>query len=389
MVKMLIIEDEPQLLQNLASFLDSFGDEFEVLTASSGEDGMGILENEEGINLVLTDVRLPGIDGIEIVGRVSQLYPEMTIVVMTAFGSAELRTAALQEGALKYIEKPIDLDELAVTLHDAHERPRGRSKSVAGLDILDVAQFISISGESKVIQFRTEAGQGKLAFDQGVMTHCSTADCQGTDAFFTMSLWGEGTFWEVFDADLKSFPENLNIPTRELLEEAISLLGEIESPTQPFAVSAALAAVGNKENGHTSNSNKENTIMAIKDHLTDFESIEGFQGAAVFTAQGEMLDGIAKGKLDIKTIGMFANNALLNSQKATDQMGVGRGNLMQIRAPQAVVMMRCLNEATDFAASKEGKVHFHTVVVMDPEGNTAMASMILDKCVGKIVEELR
>ena len=129
--------------------------------------------------------------------------------------------------------------------------------------------------------------------------------------------------------------------------------------------------------------------MAVKDHLNDFQTIEGFRGAAVFTAQGEMIEGLAQGKVDIKTIGMFANNALLNAQKATDQMGVGRGNLMQIRAPQAVVLMRCLNEATDFAATKEGKAHFHVVVVMDPEGNTGMASMMLDKAVGHIAEELR
>jgi hypothetical protein len=86
---------------------------------------------------------------------------------------------------------------------------------------------------------------------------------------------------------------------------------------------------------------------------------------------------------------MFANNALLNAQKATDQMGVGRGNLMQIRAPKAIVLMRCLNEATDFAATKEGKAHVHAVVVMEPEGNVGMATMILDKAIAKVADELR
>ena len=129
--------------------------------------------------------------------------------------------------------------------------------------------------------------------------------------------------------------------------------------------------------------------MAVKDHLEDFQSIEGFRGVAVFTAQGEMIEGLAQAKVDVKTIGMFANNALLNAQKATDQMGVGRGNLVQIRAPEAIVLMRCLNEATDFAATAEGKAHFHAVVVMGPEGNTGMATMLLDRAVGKIAEELR
>jgi predicted regulator of Ras-like GTPase activity (Roadblock/LC7/MglB family) len=129
--------------------------------------------------------------------------------------------------------------------------------------------------------------------------------------------------------------------------------------------------------------------MAIKDHLAELQDVEGFMAAAVFTAQGQMLDSVTKSKVDIKAIGMYANNALLNAQKATDQMGVGRGNMVQIRAPQAEILMRCLNEATDFAATKSGKAHFHTVVLMDPEGNTGMAAMVLEKVQAKIAEEMR
>jgi predicted regulator of Ras-like GTPase activity (Roadblock/LC7/MglB family) len=129
--------------------------------------------------------------------------------------------------------------------------------------------------------------------------------------------------------------------------------------------------------------------MAIKEELGKFRDIEGFQAVAVFTANGEMVENVTKKKIDINNIGLHANNALLNAQKATEEMKVGRGNLMEIRAPQAVVMMRCLNEATDFSATKAGRAHFHTVVVLDPDGNAAMAKMILDSVVEKVAEELR
>lgn len=129
--------------------------------------------------------------------------------------------------------------------------------------------------------------------------------------------------------------------------------------------------------------------MAVKDSLTELQAAEGFMGAAVFTSAGELIEMVANSKLDVKAIGMFANNALLNAQKATDAMGVGRGNLVQIRAPQATVIMRCLNEATDFASTSGGKAHFHTVVLLSPEGNVGMASMLLDKAVGQIAEEVR
>jgi predicted regulator of Ras-like GTPase activity (Roadblock/LC7/MglB family) len=129
--------------------------------------------------------------------------------------------------------------------------------------------------------------------------------------------------------------------------------------------------------------------MAIKDTLDAFREINGFWGVGVFNSQGEILDSLVNKEIDMASIGMFANNALLNAQKATGEMGVGRGNLVQIRAPQAFVIMRCLNEATDFAATKSGKAHFHTVVVLDPEGNVAMARSVLESALEKIAEELR
>ncbi len=129
--------------------------------------------------------------------------------------------------------------------------------------------------------------------------------------------------------------------------------------------------------------------MAIKDSLDKFREVQGFWAVGVFSPQGEMVDSLVNKKVDINTIGLHANNALLNAQKATEEMGVGRGSFVQIVAPQAQVLLRCLNEATDFAATQAGKAHFHTVVVLEPDGNAAMARMILDSVVEKIAEELR
>ncbi len=100
MVKVLIIEDEHELLNNLASYLASFDEEFEVLTAPSGEEGLATLAADPGINLLLTDVRLPGIDGIEVVRRTVEQWPEVRIVVENAVGSSGLRRSAMSEGAL-------------------------------------------------------------------------------------------------------------------------------------------------------------------------------------------------------------------------------------------------------------------------------------------------
>jgi CheY-like chemotaxis protein/predicted regulator of Ras-like GTPase activity (Roadblock/LC7/MglB family) len=398
MAKLLIVDDEIPLLHNLASYLGSFPDEFEVLTAASGEDALATLQKATDIDILLTDVRLPGIDGIELVRQAVARLPELGVVVMTAFPSSTVRQGATAAGALRYLEKPLDLKQLRRLLLQVNEARRGWSGSIGGLDIFDFTQLFIMSGKSRAIRVSHGRKDGVLVFLEGNLVHASSLALKGEEAFFAMATWSGGKFEELDAETTAGFRKNVSTPTSHLMMEAARLRDEehrdepapaddLEESGQP--ASGDHAGVDQEQKRQQQKPTEKEKNMAIKDHLAEFQEIAGFQGAAVFTAQGEMLDGIAKGKVDIKTIGMFANNALLNAQKATDQMGVGRGNLMQIRAPKAIVLMRCLNEATDFAATKEGKAHVHAVVVMEPEGNVGMATMILDKAIAKVADELR
>lgn len=228
-----------------------------------------------------------------------------------------------------------------------------------------------------------------LRFRDGRLVHAATGRLVGEEAFFEMARWPAGTFEEMPESGEDSPQSTIKLPLSQLMIEAARRRDEAEREASERAPPATGHVSGGDtkpavpgpvaRQGRDRHDTEEERHMALKDHLQEFTGIEGFKAAAVFTAQGEMLESEAVGKYDIKTAGMFANNALLNAQKATDQMGVGRGNLIQIRAPQASIMMRCL---------EEGKAHFHTLIVMDPEGNLGMAAMILDKVAGKIADEL-
>jgi len=401
MVRLLVVEDEAQLAQNIADFLGSFSGEFAVTLAGTGEDALAAVEREP-FDVLLTDVRLPGIDGIELVFRALQFRPELSILVMTAFGTPEVREIALEVGALEFVEKPIDLEELRQSIIDASEESQSGARRVGGLTVPEVLQFYSVSGDTGVVRLRFGNRRGTLGFRKGQLVHAAAGSRKGSAALEKMAKWGEGSFQEMTQTDLKRYPKNITGSLSELLatyfpEEGNEGDGDRAASTNAPETAGTAGARSNPDNDaapvasgdEDDPPNKEGLRMAIKDHLNEFSEIQGFKGVAVFTAQGEMIEGFANGKLDIKTVGTFANNALLNAQKATDQMGVGRGNLMQVRAPEATVIMRCLNEATDFAQTSQGKAHFHTVVVLDPEGNAGMAGMILDKIVGKIAEELR
>ena len=395
MSRLLIVDDETQLTRNIATYLESFPDGFEVATAATGEEAIEILVRQP-IELMLTDVRLPGIDGIALVKRAFHLNPRLKVIIMTAFGSPEVRFAAARSGAFRFIEKPLDLEELRQIILLARPGEAGWTGLVGGLDIFDVAQLLAFSGKSRAIRVSCGRERGVLVFRTGTLVHASTGDLAGEHAFYRMTGWEGGAFEEIAAARPDEFPPNVTVPTSHLMMESARLRdeagrGAAEAPAPAPAAgdvqsqsAAPLPALAAEEAEARKGKN-----MAIKDHLSELQPVEGFLGAAVFAPSGEMLDGVSSGKADIKVVGMYANNALLNAQKATEAMGVGRGNLMQIRAPQATVVMRCLNEATDFSATAAGKAHFHTVCLLTPEGNVAMATMLLDKIVGKIAEELR
>ena len=225
MTKVLIIEDEPELLQNIASYLRSFRGEFEVFTASSGEQGMEILESQGSIELLLTDVRLPGIDGIEVVRRSLRAWPELRIVVMTAFASPKTKTQVLSNGALCFIEKPIDMDNLKSLIDEVIQANRGWSGAVRDLDIFDLAQLFLMTRKTRTVRVNGRDTSGTLIFEAGTLTHASTPELEGIQAFGEMIGWDSGTFDEIPN-DHMDHPPNVVIPTTQLMLEAARLRDE-------------------------------------------------------------------------------------------------------------------------------------------------------------------
>ena len=118
--KICVIEDEPGLQQVLKLILKSEG--YEVVCAENGVDGAELVIADGAVDLVLTDVRLPGITGIEVLLRIKKARPTLTVIVMSAYASIELAVEAMQHGAWHFISKPFKKDLIIHLLHQAEER---------------------------------------------------------------------------------------------------------------------------------------------------------------------------------------------------------------------------------------------------------------------------
>jgi len=114
--RILIVDDEQSMRELLAILLKKEG--FEVLTAGSRAEAAALL-GRHAVDMVLTDVRLPDGDGLEILRHVKAAAPETVVIVMTAYGTSEAAVAARKLGAFSYLFKPFDVDEVRIVIREA------------------------------------------------------------------------------------------------------------------------------------------------------------------------------------------------------------------------------------------------------------------------------
>ena len=129
MATILIIEDEAKMRRLLELNLGDDG--FKTLSAGDAETGLKLLGSEP-VDLVLTDLKLPGMSGLEFLQAAKQQNPALPVVVMTAFGSVETAVEAMKAGASDYVLKPFSLAEIRMVVHKELDvsRLRGENRSL-------------------------------------------------------------------------------------------------------------------------------------------------------------------------------------------------------------------------------------------------------------------
>jgi two-component system, NtrC family, response regulator HydG len=148
--RVVVADDEASARSGLAMLLRDEG--FEVAVAEDGAKAL-VLVQESAPDVLVTDLRMPGLDGIELLRRAREVQPEIIVVLMTAFAEVETAVRAMKEGAEQYLTKPLQIDELVLVLHRAFERRRLQNEATElRARLKERLRFENIIGSSPAMQ---------------------------------------------------------------------------------------------------------------------------------------------------------------------------------------------------------------------------------------------
>ncbi|MGQ0555293.1 MAG: sigma-54-dependent transcriptional regulator [Nitrospiraceae bacterium] len=150
MEKILVVDDEQGLRDVLSIMLKRAG--YAVTSAMDGEEAIELL-NKEIFDLVITDLRMPKIDGMEVLKAVKSASPETVVLIITAFASADSAVEAMKQGAYDYLTKPFQVDEVQLIIRNALEKRRLTTENMLlKREMASQSSFAQLVGQSEAMQ---------------------------------------------------------------------------------------------------------------------------------------------------------------------------------------------------------------------------------------------
>jgi DNA-binding NtrC family response regulator len=120
-LRVLFVDDEEELVSTVVERLDLRG--IEATGAVSGEEALALIERQP-FDVVVLDVRMPGLGGLDVIKRIKQSHPDLEVILLSGHGAKEDVEIGLRLGAFDYLQKPVDLKDVIAILHRAAARGR-------------------------------------------------------------------------------------------------------------------------------------------------------------------------------------------------------------------------------------------------------------------------
>ncbi len=383
MARILIVDDEEDFLNTLLDRIQTSKQKFSVLTALNGREAVKVLKKNE-IDLVVTDLKMPKMDGFELMAWISVHFPSMSVVAMSAFLDSAAETNLHTEG-IRFLPKPIDFSTLMKIINEELDKS---DNYLDGISLPSFLQLLEMEGKSCAVQVRADGGKGWFHFRGGMLWAVNTGEKEGMDAAVDMLQWQQ---CKLQINRVKKIKRNITHPLSFVLLEACRVIDEqglVEAQKEELedqkgdgpaneSASGSNTPTGEEALPHPS---KERT-MALEKHLEELRSINGYKASAIMSFTGEILAADSTDdKIDLNMVGATFNDIFRGAHAACEKIGLEACHDTVIATPKGVVCMHC--------SGVKAKTHTHFIGILAADGNQALMKMTLDKMSGPVVDEL-
>ena len=358
MKRVLVVDDEEDMLWMLQRNLNKGMQDVEILAAKSGEEALAVL-SDKTVNLVSTDINMPGMNGLGLLIEINNRYPQTGVIIMTAYPSNAYKNEAMLSGSLRFIEKPFDINDMRKIVEQILKGSEGFQGTVEGIELMDIVQFNGLSRATAALKVTTTDHEGMIFFKNGEVVHAMCDNESGEKAFFTILNFQDGTLQNIrgveppivsikkslesllFEVALQSDEngekEDADSPLEDLdsdiLESATKVAAASDvfapkppaakpaAPQRPTAPATSAPAPARKETDQQST--EDNEMTNIQKILAEFTNIEGVHTACLVGRDGFLLDSLARSGIDAEMIGAIASSGFGSAESMGMQLGQG------------------------------------------------------------------
>ncbi len=221
MKKVLIVDDDSVTRGLLSRVLKPHSKDFQVLTAVNGKDAIDIIRKQK-INLVITDLQMPEMDGFDLMVFINKNYPEIPVFVMTAFGNSEIKAKIDMIGPIKYFEKPLNIDTITECIFD--ELNSGAKGNIEGISLASFLQLLEMENKTCTLNVKSDDRSGIFYFFKGDLMAVESGDLENEEAAYELLCWNK-IILEIDSICIKKKKE-IKQPLMNILMEGLKIKDE-------------------------------------------------------------------------------------------------------------------------------------------------------------------
>jgi CheY-like chemotaxis protein/predicted regulator of Ras-like GTPase activity (Roadblock/LC7/MglB family) len=191
--RILVVDDEPNVVKSCARMLQLEG--FEVQGATSGAEAQALYRDRR-FDLALVDLKMPDMDGLQLLAALKQYDPKAVVVIFTAYGTKESVVEALRLGAYEFLEKPLDAKTLVATVRRILEQAGGAvvHGNLHSMSLPSIIQINCTERNQARLRVRHGGQEGSIFFADGKVVHAAAGSQVGEEAVYAMLAWEDGDF---------------------------------------------------------------------------------------------------------------------------------------------------------------------------------------------------